>query len=82
MGARGLPAFGGVDASLTTLDKARLVFIPVPYDRTASYMKGTAGGPRAILDASTHMELYDEEIGVEPYTIGIHTAASSPSIRA
>ena len=75
MGARGLPAFGGVDASLTTLDKARLVFIPVPYDRTASYMKGTAGGPRAILDASTHMELYDEEIGVEPYTIGIHTAA-------
>jgi agmatinase len=74
MRGRGLPAFGGVDETFTTLERARLVLLPVPYDRTASYMKGTAEGPRAILEASTHMELFDEELGLEPYTVGIHTA--------
>lgn len=74
MGAREVPSYGGVDQSFTSLESARVVLLPVPYDRTASYMKGTSGGPRAILEASTHMELYDEELGLEPYTIGIHTA--------
>jgi len=71
-----LPGFGGLDAGDAALEKARIVVIPVPYDRTASYQKGTADGPRALLEASTHMELYDEELGVEPYRIGIHTTAA------
>ena len=70
----GLPVFGGIDAESADPDRARVVLIPVPYDRTASYQKGTADGPRALLEASTHMELYDDELGVDPYTIGIHTA--------
>jgi agmatinase len=70
-----LPEFLGLEGDATSLETARVVLVPVPYDRTASYGKGTASGPRAILDASTHMEMYDDELGVEPHTIGVHTAA-------
>ncbi len=66
--------FGGLEPEDSSLEKARIVVMPVPYDRTATYQKGTADGPRAILEASTHMELYDDELHVEPHTIGIHTA--------
>lgn len=75
MGApAGPPNFGGLDPSASAPDKARVVIVPVPYDRTASYMKGTADGPRAIVEASCYMELYDDELDAEPYTVGIHTA--------
>ena len=66
--------FGGLDEEHGSLEKARVVILPVPYDRTASYMKGTARGPAAIVEASRFMELYDDEIDADPYTIGIHTA--------
>ena len=49
--------------------------LPVPYDLTASYMSGMRNGPRAIIEASTHMELFDEELGCEPYLAGIETLA-------
>ncbi len=68
------PGYGGLDLAQSSLETARVVILPVPYDRTASYGKGTAQGPHAILEASSHMELYDDELGVEPCTIGIHTA--------
>jgi len=51
----------------------RYVVIPAPYEGTASYGKGTARGPEAILEASTHMELYDEELDSEPWRAGIET---------
>ncbi len=66
--------YGGLDSQHSSLETSRVVLLPVPYDRTASYMKGTAKGPEAIVDASRFMELYDDEIDAEPYTIGIHTA--------
>ena len=69
-----LPDFLGLDGGPVSLESAKVVLVPVPYDRTASYGKGASSGPRAILEASTHMELYDDELGVEPYTIGVHTA--------
>ena len=69
-----LPPFGGSDISPPSIESSRVVIVPVPYDRTASYMKGSAEGPRAVLEASAHMELYDEEIGLEPLDVGIHTA--------
>lgn len=68
------PGFGALEPRHADLDAARVVIVPVPYDRTASYMKGTADGPRAIIEASTHMELYDDELDAEPYVVGIHTA--------
>ncbi|MFZ1702776.1 MAG: agmatinase family protein [Saprospiraceae bacterium] len=38
---------------------ANLVIIPVPWDVTVSYSKGTAKGPKAIFDASFQVDLYD-----------------------
>jgi len=64
--------FGGLDESLTNLEKAHAVILPVPYDGTVSYMSGSRLGPRAIITASQSMELYDEELGAF-YEHGIHT---------
>ena len=50
-----------------------MVIIPVPYDSTTSYRPGTRRGPLAIIEASTHMELFDEELKKETFHIGIHT---------
>jgi agmatinase len=66
--------FLGIGPPLTDLDRARAVLLPVPYDRTATYGKGTAKGPMGLIAASCSLELYDEELGQDTYTLGIHTA--------
>ena len=53
--------------------RARVVILPVPYDHTASGLAGARDGPRAIIDASEDMELYDLALECEPYRVGIHT---------
>ncbi len=40
------------------------MIIPAPLEYSVSYMKGTARGPQAILDASSQIELYDEELDI------------------
>ena len=57
----------------TPYDKARVVVIPYGYERTVSYLKGTAQGPKAIIEASSQVELYDIEFDSEPHLVGIHT---------
>ena len=52
--------FGGLPAELSTYETARAVVFPVPLERTATYERGTRNGPAAILEASRHLELYDE----------------------
>ncbi len=42
-----------------TYDEAQTVIIPVPWDVTTSYHKGTANGPEAILKASPQIDFYD-----------------------
>src|SRR3989338_1749089 len=37
----------------------------IPLEKTVSYGKGTGNGPRAIIEASKHVELYDHELGYE-----------------
>jgi agmatinase len=46
---------------------ARAVVIPFGLEASVSYGAGTAAGPAAILAASHQLELYDEELGCEPY---------------
>ncbi len=46
---------------------ARAVVIPFGLEASVSYGGGTAAGPAAILEASHQLELYDEELGCEPY---------------
>lgn len=48
--------------------------LPVPLEATVSYGSGTALGPRAILEASSQLELYDREFDCEPAVLyGVHT---------
>ena len=68
------PPFGGPEAA-AAFDDAAAAVLPVPYEATVSYGGGTARGPEAILDASTQVELYDEQLGREPFRAGIWTDA-------
>lgn len=42
--------------------EANIVIVPVPWDATASYGKGTSDGPQAILDASTQLDFYHPQL--------------------
>jgi agmatinase len=66
--------FGAIPEQYISYEDARVVVLPVPLESTATYRPGTRGAPEAIISASSHMELYDEELGVTICTIGIHTA--------
>jgi agmatinase len=52
---------------------ARVTIIPAPLEYSVCYMRGTAHGPQAILDASSQMELYDEELCCCPIEVGVYT---------
>src|SRR5437660_10590760 len=65
--------FGGTKPTTTDFDNSRVVILPLPLDRTTSYVSGTRNGPHEILVASSHMELWDEETGTDVHTIGIFT---------
>ena len=56
-------------------EKPAAVILPVPYDLSSSWMKGADRGPRALLEASAYVELYDIETDSEPWLLGIETAA-------
>lgn len=42
-----------------TVNEARVVVVPVPWEVTVSYGGGTARGPKAIYNASMQVDLYD-----------------------
>ena len=70
----GVPlAFGGALPHPATFETARAVILPVPVDRTTSYVGGTRNGPHEILQASSHMELWDDELQVDVHPAGIFT---------
>ena len=66
--------FGGLPPELSSLEASRFVILPLQYEVTTSYGKGTKFGPRAIIEASRNMELYDKELGFEPCDAGIFTS--------
>ncbi|MBL4889765.1 MAG: agmatinase [Candidatus Lindowbacteria bacterium] len=64
-------AFLGID---TEYDSAQVVILPVPFEQTVSYGKGTAHGPGSLIDASSQVEFFDDELGIEiPDKISFHT---------
>jgi len=65
--------FLGLPNEDTTMETAKAVILPVPYDSTTSYRSGTRDGPGAILAASRNVELYDIQLGCEPLNFGVHT---------
>jgi agmatinase len=74
--------FGGISGKYSSWKEATFAVIPFPVDMTTTYMAGTRNGPRAILDASSHMELFDEENKIEPYRSGIFVSAEIPATTA
>ena len=77
-----LGEFGGTDATTTDFDNARVVILPIPLDRTTSYVPGTRTGPHEILVASSHMELWDEETADRrPRHRHLHAAGDGVSVR-
>lgn len=65
--------FGGIPEEHSRYESSRAVIFPIPLERTTPHHR-TGNGPAAILAASRSLELYDEELQVEPYKeIGIHT---------
>ncbi len=65
--------FGAPDAPYCDPAKAQVTIIPAPLEYSVCYMKGTELGPQAILDASSQMELYDEELSCCPIEVGVFT---------
>jgi agmatinase len=65
--------FGGVLPEQCRPEDAAALILPVPFDRTTSYVRGTAQGPSALLAASAQVELWDEEIGVDVHGHGLYT---------
>ncbi len=63
--------FAGIPDNYAAYENSRFVLIPAGYDRTTSYGSGARRGPQAILDASRHMELFDEETKTNTYEEGI-----------
>jgi agmatinase len=55
------------------LGMSKVIILPVPYEQTTCYGKGTVRGPEAIIAASRMVELFDDELGMETYKAGMHT---------
>ena len=68
-----LPRFLGADLPETPYEDSQVVVLPLPFERTTSYGRGTEKGPEGLLVASGYVELYDEELAIEPMTQGICT---------
>ncbi len=74
--------FLGLDEEASALRAAKTLILPVPYESTTSWGGGTQAGPGAILQASRFVELWDQELGIDPSMVGIHTLPALELTRA
>lgn len=65
--------FAGLAPPYCDRAQAKVVVVPVPYDGTSEWHGGSRHGPRAIIEASRYLELYDVELDAEIHQLGIHT---------
>jgi agmatinase len=77
-------SFCGLPKNDIAYARASAIILPVPFDKTSTWLKGADKGPAAIIEASKYLELYDIETNSEVYKQGIFTAnpirAASPSV--
>ncbi len=64
--------FGGNEV-IYDYEGSRIIIVPVPYDATNTWMRGSDKGPDAIMEASVNLEFYDIETASEVHKMGIHT---------
>ncbi len=57
----------------THYENSTVVILPVPFDKTCSWLKGANKAPEAIHEASHQVELYDIETNSEIYQKGIYS---------
>ena len=74
-------ADSGIYGLSTKPEDAKVVLIPVPFEATTSYGGGTADGPKAILEASRQVDLFDIEVG-KPWAAGIAMLPEPADVRA
>jgi len=65
--------FGGLPGKFSDYSTSKIAILPVPFDKTSTWIQGSHMGPEAIIKASGNMELYDIETDSEVYRRGIHT---------
>ena len=65
--------FGDFSKEYTDKTNALIHILPVPYDKTSTWIKGADKGPEAICKASFNLEFYDIETRKEVFKKGIHT---------
>ena len=53
----------GIFGLPTKKQDAKIILIPVPFDGTTSYGRGTQYGPEAVFNASAQVDLYDRRFG-------------------
>jgi agmatinase len=58
----------------TGYGSSAVAVLPVPFDGASTWVRGAEQGPRALIEASQQVELYDIETGTEVYRHGIWTA--------
>lgn len=65
--------FGGALPEARSYADSAAVILPLPFEKTVSYMPGTRNGPKEIIAASAQVELWDEEVGIDVHPHGIFT---------
>jgi len=65
--------FGYLPPEFSNPENASIAIIPVLYDGTSTWLRGSDKGPMAIIEASANMELYDIDTDSEVYKKGIFT---------
>ncbi len=65
--------FLGLSREESDYATSRYAVLPIPYDSSASFKVGTREGPAAIIAASQHVELFDEELRGEFHGGGVAT---------
>jgi len=72
--ARSYTGFCGLHCNDIDYKRASIVILPIPFDKTSTWLKGADKGPQAIIEASPYLELYDIETDSEVFKKGIFTA--------
>ena len=65
--------FAGLNEKYSNYETAKIALLPVPYDKTSTWIKGADDGPEALLEASEALEWFDIETKTEVYRHGIAT---------
>lgn len=68
--------FGDLDKNFSAYSKSKIVILPIPFDKTSTWVKGSGKGPSAIIEASPNLEMYDLDTNFNVGEKGIYTAHS------